>query len=251
MLTKALRSSLLLAALLVPAFSQSLPNLPLARLGYTVRKRTANPQGELKTKIDAIDRELAEATRLGNIGEVRRLLAKGVTLLSGAEWTDALDYEHSLVLRADQAFVDTSKPYTVHLEQIYAPSIALEHPLSARVSLRKPPAPRPGGGTQPPPEVVKDLGTFDDVGRDLRESPYRMELDLASVPDGTYQLYLEVMDKERSLGSTSLRFAARRDLDAALSRLEAEGKSAPESVKADVLYPLDFVHNVRPPDVGQ
>src|ERR1700690_1668920 len=101
MLTKVLRSSLLAllcAGMLPPVFSQSLPNLPLARLGYTVRKRTANPQGELKTKIDALDRELAEATRLGNLGEVRRLLAKGMTLLSGGEWTDALDYEHSLAL---------------------------------------------------------------------------------------------------------------------------------------------------------
>src|SRR5579862_5136956 len=116
-----LRRLLLLAALLLPpAIPQSLPNLPLARLGYTVKKRTTNPQGELKAKIDANDRELAEATRLGNIGEVRRLLAKGMGLLSGTAWTDALDYEHSLALRSDRAFVDTSKPYIVRLEQIYA-----------------------------------------------------------------------------------------------------------------------------------
>src|SRR5271169_911419 len=129
MLIKALRSSLLafvLAATLSPVFSQSLPNLPLTRLGYTVRKRTVNPQGELKAKIDALDKELADATRLGNIGEVRRLLAKGMTLLSGNEWTDALDYEHSLTLRAERAFVDTSHPYTVRIEQIYAPTLALD-----------------------------------------------------------------------------------------------------------------------------
>src|SRR5271154_4482377 len=107
MLKKALRSSLLAllcAATFPPLYPQSLPNLPLVRLAYTVRKRTANPQGELKTKIDAIDKELADATRLGNIGEIRRLVAKGMTLMSGAEWTDALDYEHSLALRSDQAF---------------------------------------------------------------------------------------------------------------------------------------------------
>jgi len=252
MLTKALRSSLLaflLAATLSPAFSQSLPNLPLTRLGYTVRKRTVNPQGELKVKIDALDKELADAGRLGNIGEVRRLLAKGMTLLSGNEWTDALDYEHSLALRADEAFVDTSKPYTVHLEQIYPPSIALEHSLSARASLRKPPA----RGATSPPELIKDLGTFDEVSRDLRESPYRMELDLSSVPDGSYQIYVEVMDGARAIGSTGLRFVARRGLDAALSKLESGSKSAPETVRADVLYPVDFVHNVNRGrfDIGQ
>ena len=52
-----------------PASPQSLPNLPLTRLGYTVKKRTVNPQGELKDKIDAVDRELAEATKQGNVGQ--------------------------------------------------------------------------------------------------------------------------------------------------------------------------------------
>ncbi len=235
------RLLLLAAALLPPAIPQSLPNLPLARLGYTVKKRTTNPQGELKAKIDANDRDLAEATRLGNIGEVRRLLAKGMVLLSGTAWTDALDYEHSLALRSDRAFVDTSKPYIVRLEQIYAPSIALEQTLSAHVSLRKPT--RPAGAQAG--EVVKDLGSFDEVSRDLRESPYRMELDLGSVPDGGYQLYVEVMNGERGLGTVSLRFVARRDLDSTLNRLESAGKSAPEQVRADVLYPVDFVHNVN------
>jgi predicted esterase len=240
-LTRSYLVALLFAVMVAPALPQSLPNLPITRLGYTVRKRTVNPQGDMKNRIDALDRQLAEATRLGNIGEVRRLLAKGMVLLAGNEWTDALDYEHSIALRADRAFVDTSHPYTVRIEQIYTPTLALERSLSARVSVRKAPAGRGGGQ----PEVVKDLGAFDDVSRDLRESPYLMELDLSSVPDGTYQVHVEVMDGEKSLGSASLRFAARRDLDSALARLESEAKSAPEPVRADVLYPIDYVHNVN------
>ena len=43
-----------------PAFPQSLPNLALANLNYTVRKRTVNPQGELKEKIDQNDREMKD-----------------------------------------------------------------------------------------------------------------------------------------------------------------------------------------------
>ena len=58
---------------------QSLPNLALTRLNYTVTKRRVNPQGELKAKIDAVDSELATATQQGKIGEVRRLVAKGLT----------------------------------------------------------------------------------------------------------------------------------------------------------------------------
>ena len=106
------------ALLLAPAFPQSLPNLPLVRLGYTVKKRTTKLDGDLKEKIDANDRALNDATRNGNIGEVRRLIAKGMVLLNGGEWTDQLDYNSSLALRPDHAFVDTSKTYAVRIEQI-------------------------------------------------------------------------------------------------------------------------------------
>ncbi len=198
----------------------------------------------MKNKIDALDSQLNEATRRGNLGEVRRLLAKGMVLLAGNEWTDALDFEHSLALRADRAFVDTAHPFTVRIEQIYSPSLVLDHPLTAHASVRKAPAGRGGGGGQQP-EVVKDLGTFDEVSRDLRESPYLMDLDLAAVPDGTYQIHVDVMDGEKSLGTASLRFVARRDLDSALGRLESAAKTAPESLRSDVLYPMEYVHNVN------
>ena len=51
------------------AWPQSLPNLALTRLNYTVTKRRVNPQGELKTKIDAVDLQLASATSQGQTGE--------------------------------------------------------------------------------------------------------------------------------------------------------------------------------------
>ncbi len=237
-----LRRSVLLALLLAPAaIPQSLPNLPLARLAYNVRKRTTNLQGELKEKIDANDKALSEATRAGNIGEVRRLLAKGMVLLSGGTWTDQLDYNSSLVLRSDRAFVDTSKPYAIRLEQIYMPSIALENALTARVTLRRP----PGGRGNTPGEVVKDLGTFQYVSRDLRESPYLFELDLSSVADGYYVVHAEVMEGSKALGSASMRVVAKRDLDVALAKLEKDAAGLPESLRADALYPADYVHNVN------
>src|SRR5262249_29625043 len=115
----------------------------------------------------------------------------------------------------------------------------LQKSLSAHVTLRKPPAGRGGGSG----EVVKDLGTFEEVSRDLREAPYVMELDLASVPDGSYQVHAEVMDGARSLGSARMRFAAKKGLDEALAKLETA--NAPESLKADVLFPADYIHNVN------
>ncbi len=246
---KILARFVLVFALVQAAVAQSLPNLALARLAYTVRKRTTNMQGDLKEKIDANDKALDRATRNGNIGEVRRLIAKGMTLLSGNEWTDVLDYGGSLALRSEHAFVDTSKPWIARIEQIYTPSIALERPLTAHVTLRKPPAGRGGGSG----EVVKDLGTFEEVSRDLRESPYVMELDLSPVPDGIYLVHAEVLDAARSLGAASMRIAAKKGLDESLAKLETAAASAPESLKADVLYPVDYVHNVNRGriDIGQ
>ncbi len=78
-------------ALLLPATAapQALTSLSSVRVRYSTQKATVRPQGELKAQIDEIDRQIAEATRLGQIGELRRLFAKGTTLLAGREWTDA------------------------------------------------------------------------------------------------------------------------------------------------------------------
>ncbi len=232
---------LLLVIALLPAVAlpQTLPNMASTRLAYTVRKRTVNPTGELKEKIDANDKEMAEAARLGKNGEVRRLVAKGMTLLAGNEWTETLDFSNSIVLRSERTIVDSSNPYAVRLEQIYTPSTALDRSLAARVSLRKP------GQQQQVGEVVKDLGSFDEISRDLRESPYLMELDLSGVADGAYVVRADVLDGDKPLGSVSLRIFAQKGLDPSVSRLEAAAAQAPEAIRADILYPVDFMRNVN------
>src|SRR5436190_19420607 len=96
------RTILLAAALLltVPtfAFAQAQTSLQSLRVRYSTRKATVQPTGEMKTQIDDVDRQLAEATRLGKFGEMRRLMAKGNVLLSGRPWSDVLDYTNSLVI---------------------------------------------------------------------------------------------------------------------------------------------------------
>ena len=232
---------------LVPSLghAQALTSLASVRVGYTTRKNTVKPEGELKAQIDTIDTQIAEAARLGRNGELRRLFAKGNTLLSGRPWTDALDFANSLVLRTDHVVADSSKPYPVRLEQIYQPSIVLSQPLTAKVSLRKRPAP-PAPGQQPaPPEVVKELGTFDGVARDLRESPYAFELDMHDVADGTYQLNAEVINGSDSLGAGTLTIALRRGLDDLVAKLGAAAKTAPESLRGEIAFPIDRMTNVN------
>src|SRR5438046_3158224 len=80
----------------VSAFPQALTSLASVRVCYTTRKNTVKPQGELKAQIDALDAQIAEAARLGRSGDLRRLYAKGLSLLNGRPWTDAVEYAHSI-----------------------------------------------------------------------------------------------------------------------------------------------------------
>ena len=117
----------LCAILPATAFPQALTSLASVRVGYTTRKNTVKPQGELKAQIDALDAQIAEANRLGQSGELRRLFAKGIVLLSGRAWTPALDYTNSLTIRTDHVVADSAKAYPARLEQIFD-----AHPMTMR-----------------------------------------------------------------------------------------------------------------------
>jgi predicted esterase len=238
---------LVVLGLAVPAsaFSQALTNISSLRVGYNSRKMTLKPEGALKAQIDEIDKQLADATRLGRNAEIRRLIAKGQTLLAGREWTDVLDYTNSIVLRTEHVVADSTRPYGVRLEQIYTPSIELQRSLMAHAVLRKRPVPAAPGSAAQPGEVVKDLGKFDGVGRDLRDTPYSFELDVQSVADGTYQLAVEVLDDTRSLGAATLMVSLHKGLDGLIAKLETAAKAAPETTRADILYPVDRMRNVN------
>jgi predicted esterase len=234
----------LLAIIAADVPAQSRPNPLLTRLTYNVFKAQAKPEGELKAKIDALDKELAEATQAGRSGEVRRLYAKGIALLQRKEWTDAADFAASLVLRAEEVCVDSSRPFTVRLEQIYAPRLRLSGSLTARISLGRPERTAPGS---PPEGPVKELITQEGLGRDLLDEPGRIELDLSGIEDGTYLLRAEVLDKGTSLGVASLVIDLRRGLSDRLRALESGLNHVPgfEALRADVLYPADRIRNIN------
>jgi len=233
----------LVAALLVAfsaaGFAQAPPNAATARVRYNSLKNTTKPEGELKAQIDAIDKAIADATRLGQTAEVRRLIAKGTALLNKRGWTELDDFDQSLVLRTDRVLVDSTTTYTVRLEQIYAPAIELTNALSARASVRAL-LTQPAAASEPRP-----LGEFSGVPRDLRDAPFYMELDLTAVPDGAYMLDVEVLDGTRSLGTASLRVAMQKGLDARLAALEKLATTAPESIRADIRYPKDYLRKVN------
>ena len=231
---------------LVPttAGAQALTSLSSVRVGYTTRKNTVKPQGELKAQIDALDAQIAAATRLGKSGELRRLFAKGTALLNGRVWDAAAEYNASLVVRTATVVADSTKPYAARLEQIYAPAIDLSSALTATVVLRQRPVivqgqpPRPG-------DVVKHFGDFSGVARDLRESPFPIEVDVHDVADGTYVLAVDVADGREAIGAATLTIALRKGLDDLVGRLEADAKRAPDTLRAEILFPVDRMQNVN------
>jgi poly(3-hydroxybutyrate) depolymerase len=242
--TRRLAVALVLALVPAVALSQALPNLTLLRVRYNTQKTNARPQGELKAKIDALDKQIEEAARLGQNGELRRLFAKGTTLLAGKPWTEEQDFATSLVLRTDRIVADPTRPYSARLEQIYRPSIVLERRLTARVLLR-----RSGANSflaaAPAETVVKDLGTLDGVGRDLGESPFPIEVDLSGVADGAYILTAEVFDQARSLGTAALGIELLKGLDALVARLEQAAANVTGPARDEILFPVDRVRNVN------
>lgn len=243
---------IIFALLLVPsiAAAQALPNISTLNVVYNTRKATVKPEGDLKAQIDAVDKEIASANRLGKTGEVRRQIARGMALLGGTPWTPALDFQNSLALRSDRTIADSTVTYALRLEQIYSPAIELTPALTAKVSLRKRTPPAPGSMTPSPTTLVKELGAFDGISRDLRESPFAMELDVSGVDDGAYVIETQVMDATTAVATTTLGVVLHKGLDARLRTLETAAGSVVAGARADVTYPADYIRNVNRGRIG-
>ena len=238
----ALSTGVALLALPSRAHAQAQTNITSLYVGYSSRKVTVNPTGELKARIDSVDRELQVASRLGQSGQVRRLLAKGTMLLAGRPWSDTTDFATSLLLRTDHSLTDPASPLLVRLEQMYSPSLVLSRSLRARAALT---SRAPGAAPGAPPSVVKVLGAFDGVSRDLRESPFLMEFDLRDVADGRYVVAVEVLDSARVLGTATLNVVVRKGLDDAMRTLERAAVTAPASLRAELLFPVDRTRKIN------
>jgi predicted esterase len=238
---------IIIALVFVPslAFAQALPNLSSLSVRYNSQKTSAKPEGELKAQLDEVDKAIAEARDTGNNGEVRRQIARGLALLNKDTWTPALDFRNSLVLRADRTVADSTQPFAFRLEQIYRPAIDLTPALTTKVSLQQRAQPTRPGGPPAPPVTVREFGRFDGVSRDLRESPYRIEVGVAGVADGVYVIRAEVFDGNTLLGGVSLDVSFTKGIDARLQALEAAAPAVAEAIRADVLYPADFIKNVN------
>lgn len=226
-----------LAALLPQSLvhAQAQTSLLSVSVAYNTRKAVAKPGGELKARIDSLDAEIAAANRAGKTNEMRRLYAKGTTLLAGRAWNDSLDLSTSLLLRTDRVVIDPQQPYTLRIEQQFKSSAVLSPSAVAHVFVRA--GNQPAGG--------KEIAQFKGLGTDLQASPFSMKLDLRDVPTGRYNIAVEITDPANVIGTTSLPVVVRSGIDETVSRLEADAKLAPPSLRAEILYPADRMRNVN------
>ena len=209
---------------------------------HTTLKNTTRPTGDLKALVDSLDVQIATAARLGRTSELRRLYAQAATVLARRPWTPEAEFASSLVARTDRQVADPARRWSMRVEQIYAPAITLDRPLVATATLRQR---AEGSAPAAPMRVVKALGTFDAVPRDLRDTPFIIEADLRDVADGTYMVAVELRDSTRTLGTAALTLVVRAGLDAAVARLEAAAAKAPEPVRSDLLFPADRLRHVN------
>lgn len=231
-----------------PAFGQTQVEMAAAQSRYNALKASVRPQGELQREIEAIDKAIAEAIRTGNLGEARRLIARGTARLSGEPWTDVLDYGNSVALRADRLFVDPSTPYTVRIEQIYSASLAVTLPLTAHVTLHRPPPPG-ATGLAARGARVKDFGTLAGVPANLRAAPARFDLKLGNIGDGRYLVEVEILHGGTPIALRGFLIDVRKGLDLRLAKLESGlARVKPDLVEVfgvDVRYPADFMRKVN------
>ena len=232
--------ALITSSIPLPAAAEALPSLSMLNLIYRMSK--ANASDEAKSQLADVDSRLGEARAAGRTGEVRRQLARGMSLATSGTWSDAQDFNASLVVRTDHSYVDPSRPIMLRLTQIFPSTLENNSRLTARVALHEP-GQRSRRGSQPGTKL-QDLGELSDVGSDLIESPVVMQVDLAGVVAGDYEVRFELFDGEESLGSAGTAVRVRANFDSRVTRLRESAASAPENLRAEILYPLNYMRKV-------
>jgi len=218
----------------IQVHAQARETIAMMRTRYNTAKTQANAQGDLKAKIDKLEQDIARAAQLGRTGELRRLYTQGLALSQNRPWNADVEFASSLTLETDHVFIDPA-PAAFELSQIYMPSIELAEPMTMRVTLNRPAAGGAGRGGAQSAEVLKDIGTFRGVGRDLIDSPFKFKVDFSGL-DGRVMVRAELLEGGRSLGATTLNMEVQKGMHERLSRLD--------SPNADVRYPADYIANV-------
>ena len=220
------------------AHAEALPSPTMLALFYRMAKANAKP--EAAEEIAAVDAALAEAQAAGRVGEVRRQLARGLTLARQMAWSDQADFDASLVARADETFADSARGVTVRVSQVFPSTMTGSRDLEVTASLHEP-APR-GFGVGP---KLTDLGVHAHVGLDLIENPFVVRFAPESIDAGDYALQLSFAADGEVLGTATTPLHVRDGLDGRVAALRASARAADDpEASASIRYPIDVMRKV-------
>ena len=186
---------------------------------------------------EALDRSMA-MQKAGQIGEMRRALARAVTLLNGQSWGPAPEFAWSLALRPDRVVTEPAAPLMVRLSQFYPCPYKADGALELRASLSK-----AGAANEP----VRQLGVFPISTRDWIDQPVGFEAGFEGVSDGAYQLRAELLDGGAVVAAISSPIVLVGGILSDRSRIEQRLAriSGHESTKATIRNPYVLAETVN------
>jgi predicted esterase len=154
-------------------------------LSLRVTEGTLRNTAKLPTaKLEEADRLAAAATKANgarDYPEALKDLRHAIAILSGRDWTPAVEWSTGLMMKADHSILDPGQIVSLTLSQTYKLDRPLaEHPF-ATVYLT------PFYGEQP--RTV--LKTFDRLDPDFSSKPFTFTARIPNVPDGAYRLLIE------------------------------------------------------------
>ncbi|MDA0791072.1 MAG: alpha/beta fold hydrolase [Proteobacteria bacterium] len=229
---------------MVPAsVADALPTIAMLNLMYNGAKGRSSADEALQETLADVDAKLRDGYASGRISEVRRQLARGISVGFGRGWSDEQDFNASLVARTDQAYVDPRRGTMVRLEQIFPSTLIRTRPVSVSIALHEPAQGRRWGRQTGP--KLRDIADLSDVSLDLIEAPIVTELDLRDQADGRYEVRFVVRDGDAEIGSASVGLEVRAGLNGRIDQLRNAADTAPSALSADILYPVDFMRRVN------
>jgi dienelactone hydrolase len=144
----------------------------------------------------------------------------------------------SLTLRSEQIIADSTHPLILWLGQTSPVAYRSAAPVTLKLTLA------PAAANSP---VIKELGTFDVLPRDLNARPLGVSAQLDGVADGNYRIVAMVFEGDATIATLEQSVwlvkgidAKRGDIVERLTRI-----SGHESTKATILYPFDLARVVN------
>jgi poly(3-hydroxybutyrate) depolymerase len=202
---------------------------------------------EITSAAERLSADAAPLIRAGNTGDARRKLAEALATLLGRPWTPREDYAASLVLRTDMTVADTAAPFIAQLAQRYPARLDGARGLTLRASLAAGGLPGRADGVVPTGRIIREMVTYDLGTRDLNDSPFRFDLLLREVAEGSYMVVADVLDADGPVTRLVTPVYLVKNLRARQAAVEQRLAkiTGHDSAAASVRYPFDLARGLN------